>query len=189
MPSEIHSPFHLQLCFLYINLRVVIRFTNGSPSDCLLPQASCNCTRSKWLSHDIHPWSPFRQARSTEWRMHDQHPSFINLKDFKEEGRARKSAKAKKSQTGGSNVNDSNTIVAFGTEEFTLFLASRFLGMWFLTIWMPRNVAIPIFGFIGNLLRFLEMWDDNVWFIPKNLKWIIYFSHSILIFECELPSL
>ena len=96
--------------------------------------------------------------------------------------RARKSAKAKKSQTEGLNVNDSNTIVVFGTEEFTLFLASRFLGMWFLTIWMPRNVAILIFGFIGNLLRFLEMWDDNVWFIPKNLKWIIYFSHSILRF-------
>ena len=96
--------------------------------------------------------------------------------------RARKSAKAKKSQTEGSNVNDSNTILAFDTEEFTLFLASRFLGMWFLTIWMPRNVAIPIFGFIGNLLRFLEMWDDNVWFIPKNLKWIIYFSHFILRF-------
>ena len=22
------------------------------------------------------------------------------------------------------------------------------------------------------------MWNDNVWFIPRNLKWIIYFSHS-----------
>ena len=78
--------------------------------------------------------------------------------------------------------------MAFGTGESTLLLASRFLGMWFLAIWMPRNVAIPMFGFIGNLLRFLGMWDDNIWFIPKNLKWIIYFSHSILRFECELPS-
>ena len=39
-----------------------------------------------------------------------------------------------------------------------------------------------------NLLRFLGMWDDNIWFIPMNLKWIIYFFHSILRFECELPS-
>ena len=53
---------------------------------------------------------------------------------------------------------------------------------------IPRNVAIPMFGFIRNLLRFLGMWDDNVWFIHRNLKWIIYFSHSILRFECELPS-
>ena len=53
---------------------------------------------------------------------------------------------------------------------------------------IPRNVAIPMFGFIRNLLRFLGMWDDNVWFIHRNLKWIIYFFHSILIFECELPS-
>ena len=30
---------------------------------------------------------------------------------------------------------------------------------------MLRNVAIPMFGFIENLLRFLGMWDDNgsVW--------------------------
>ena len=40
---------------------------------------------------------------------------------------------------------------------------------------MPRNIVIPMFGFIRKLLRFLGMWDDNVWFIPKNLKWIIYF--------------
>ena len=81
-----------------------------------------------------------------------------------------------------------NYKVAFGTGESTLLLASRFLGMWFLTIWMPRNVAIPMFDFIGNILRFLGMWDDNIWFIPRNLKWIIYFSHSILKFECKLPS-
>ena len=45
--------------------------------------------------------------------------------------RARKSAKAKKSQTKGSNVNDSNTtlLLAFGTGESTVLLASRFLGM------------------------------------------------------------
>ena len=78
--------------------------------------------------------------------------------------------------------------MAFGMRESTLLLTSKFLRMWFLAIWMPKNVAIPIFGFIGNLLRFLEMWDDNVWFIPKNLKLINYFSHSILKFECELPS-
>ena len=65
-PDGTHSPFHLQLCFLYINFCVVNRFTNGSPSDCLLPQASCNYTKSNWLSHDIHPWSPFRQARGTK---------------------------------------------------------------------------------------------------------------------------
>ena len=73
--------------------------------------------------------------------------------------------------------------------ESTLLLASRFLEMWFLAIWMPRNLAIPMFGFNENLLRFLGMWDVNVWFIPRNLKWIIYFSHSILRFECKLPSL
>jgi len=28
---------------------------------------------------------------------------------------------------------------------------------WHLGIWMPRNIAIPMFGFIGNLLRFLGM--------------------------------
>ena len=65
-PDGTYSPFHLQLCFLYINFCVLIRFNNGSPSDCLLPQAPCNCTKSKWLSHDIYPWSPFRQARGTE---------------------------------------------------------------------------------------------------------------------------
>ena len=27
----------------------------------------------------------------------------------------------------------------------------------FLAIWMPRNVVIPMFGFIRNLLRFLGM--------------------------------
>ena len=53
---------------------------------------------------------------------------------------------------------------------------------------MSRNVAIPMFGFFGNLLRFLGMWDDSVWFILKNLKWIIYFSHSIFKFECEQSS-
>ena len=58
----------------------------------------------------------------------------------------------------------------------------------FLAIWMPRNVVIPMFGFIRNLLRFLGMWNDNVWFIPRNLKWIIYFSHSIFRFKCELLS-
>ena len=78
--------------------------------------------------------------------------------------------------------------VTFGTRESTLLLASRFLGMWFLAIWMPTNVVIPIFGFIENLLRFLGMWDDNVWFIHRNFKWIIYFSSSFLRFECELPS-
>ena len=50
------------------------------------------------------------------------------------------------------------------------------------------NVVILMFGFIDNLLRFLGMRDDNVWFIPRNFKWIIYFSYSILKFECELPS-
>ena len=78
--------------------------------------------------------------------------------------------------------------VAFGTRESTLLLASRFLRMWFLAIWMPKNVAIPLFGFIGNILIFLEMWDDNVWFILRNFEWIIYFSHSILRFECKLPN-
>ena len=64
--------------------------------------------------------------------------------------------------------------VAFGTGESTLFRASRLLGMWFFTIWMPRNIAIPMFGFIENLLRFLEMWDDNIWFIPRNLELFIF---------------
>ena len=53
---------------------------------------------------------------------------------------------------------------------------------------MPWNVIIPMFGFIENLIKFLGMWDDNVWFISKNLKWIIYSFYSILSFECELPS-
>ena len=53
---------------------------------------------------------------------------------------------------------------------------------------MPWNVTIPMFGFIENLIKFLGMWDDNVWFIFKNLKWIIYSFYSILSFECELPS-
>ena len=78
--------------------------------------------------------------------------------------------------------------VAFGKGESTFLLASKFLGMWLFAIWMPRNVAIPMFDFIGNLLWFLGMWDDNVWLIPKNFKWVIYFSHSIPFFECELPS-
>ena len=59
---------------------------------------------------------------------------------------------------------------AFGMVESILFLASKFLEMWFIAIWMPRNVTIPMFGFIGNILRFSGMWNDNVWFIPKNLK-------------------
>ena len=42
--------------------------------------------------------------------------------------------------------------VMFGTRKSTLFLASRFLGMWSLAIWMPKNVIIPLFGFIWNLL-------------------------------------
>ena len=74
--------------------------------------------------------------------------------------------------------------VAFGTGESTLLLTSRFL-----TIWMPKNVTILLFSFIGNFFRFLGMCDDNVWFIFRNLKWINYFSYSILRFECELPSL
>ena len=53
---------------------------------------------------------------------------------------------------------------------------------------MPWNVTIPMFGFIENLIKFIGMWDDNVWFISKNLKWIIYSFYSILSFECELPS-
>ena len=78
--------------------------------------------------------------------------------------------------------------VAFSTEKSTLLLTSRFLEMWFLAIWMFKNVTIPMFGFIWNLLRFLGMWNDNIWFIPRNLKRIIYCSHSILRFECELPN-
>ena len=35
---------------------------------------------------------------------------------------------------------------------------------------MPRNIAIPMFGFIENILKFLEMRDDNVWFILRDLK-------------------
>ena len=42
--------------------------------------------------------------------------------------------------------------VAFDTGESTLLSASRFL-----VIWMPSNIAILMFGFIGNLLRVLEM--------------------------------
>ena len=42
--------------------------------------------------------------------------------------------------------------VAFGTGESTLLSAFRFL-----VIWMPSDIAILIFGFIENLLRFLEM--------------------------------
>ena len=53
---------------------------------------------------------------------------------------------------------------------------------------MPRNIVIPMFGFSENILKFLEMRDDNVWFILRDLKLIIYFSHSILRFECKLPS-
>ena len=74
--------------------------------------------------------------------------------------------------------------MAFDTGESTLLPTSRFL-----TIWMPKNVTILLFSFIGNFLKFLEMCDDNVWFIFKNLKLINYFSHSILRFECEIPSL
>ena len=78
--------------------------------------------------------------------------------------------------------------MTFSMGEFTLLLTSKFLEMWFFAIWMPRNLIIPIFGFNENLLRFLGKWDDNVWFISKNLKWIIYFSYSILKFECKLPN-
>ena len=84
-PSGTHFPFHFQLCFLYINFCVVNRSTNGSPSDFLLSQASHNYTKNKWLLHDIHPWSPFHQALGTKWWTCDQHPSFINFKDFEEE--------------------------------------------------------------------------------------------------------
>ena len=74
------------------------------------------------------------------------------------------------------NLKDFNNIsfksyVAFGTGESTLLLTTKFLEMWFLAIWMFRNVIIPMFGFIGNLIRFLEMWDNNIWFISKNFKW------------------
>ena len=63
-----------------------------------------------------------------------------------------------------------NFNVAFGMSESTLFLTSRFLRMWFFMIWMPRNVAVSMFGFIRNLLRFIGIWEDNVWFIYRNLK-------------------
>ena len=51
---------------------------------------------------------------------------------------------------------------------------------------MPRNAVIFVFGFIENLLRFLGMCNDNVWFISKNLKWIIYFFsfYPYALFEC-----
>ena len=51
---------------------------------------------------------------------------------------------------------------------------------------MPRNAFIFVFGFIENLLRFLGMCNDNVWFISKNLKWIIYFFsfYPYALFEC-----
>ena len=63
-----------------------------------------------------------------------------------------------------------NFNVAFDMSESTLFLTSRFLEMWFLIIWMPKNVVVPMFGFIRNLLRFIGMWEDNIWFIHRNLK-------------------
>ena len=76
--------------------------------------------------------------------------------------------------------------------ESTLFwnldFTFKFLKTWFLIIWMFKNVVIHMFGFIRNILRYLRTWDDNVWFILRNLKWIIYFFHSILIIEGKLPS-
>ena len=61
-------------------------------------------------------------------------------------------------------------------------LASKFLEMWCLIIWILKNVTISMFGLIENLIRFLGMWSYNFWFIPKNPNWIIYFSHSIFRF-------
>ena len=65
---------------------------------------------------------------------------------------------------------------------------SIFLKMWFVKIWMRRNVTISIFDFNRSILRFIGMWDNNVWFIFWNLKWIIYFFHFIIKFECKLAS-
>ena len=53
------------------------------------------------------------------------------------------------------------TYVAFGMRESALLLASKYLEMWFLAIWMLKNVAILMFDFIGNLLRFLGMWEAS----------------------------
>ena len=44
---------------------------------------------------------------------------------------------------------------------------SIFLKMWFVKIWMRRNVTISIFDFNRSILRFIGMWDDNVWFISS----------------------
>ena len=65
--------------------------------------------------------------------------------------------------------------VVFGTRKSTILLTFKLLEMWCLPIWMPKNVIIPMFGLIENLIRFLQMWDYNIWFIPRNLKWILYF--------------
>ncbi len=74
-------------------------------------------------------------------------------------------------------------------EELTYLLASRFLEMWWLRSWMPKNVTIFMFDLIKNLLRFLEIWYSHIWFISRNLIRIIYscsnvhrFINTILLF-------
>ena len=70
--------------------------------------------------------------------------------------------------------------MAFGMKKSTLLIASKFLDIQTVMNHIFRNVTIPMFGFIRNLLRFLGMWDNNIWFISRNLKWINYFSYSII---------
>ena len=47
--------------------------------------------------------------------------------------------------------------IAFGTKKSTLLIASKFLDIQIAMNHILRNVTIPIFGFIRNLLRFLGM--------------------------------
>ena len=49
--------------------------------------------------------------------------------------------------------------MVFGTGECTLFLTSRFFGIWCMKIWMSKNVNIYIFNLIWNIIKILKIWD------------------------------
>ena len=105
-----HSPFHLQLCFLYTNLHVVIGLPMAPDVTVYFHKlpATAQGANGCHMTFTLAPPSIKLEVPTDEHVINIQVSSTSNTLKKR---RARKGAKAKKSQTEGSNVNDPNTMV------------------------------------------------------------------------------
>ena len=104
-----HSPFHLQLCFLYTNLHVVIGLPMAPDVTVYFHKlpATAQGANGYHMTFTLAPPSIKLEVPNDEHVINIQVSSTSNTLKKR---RARKGAKTKKSHTEGSNVNDPNTV-------------------------------------------------------------------------------